>query len=93
MEVIGSRVRGPIALCFHGRFFEIGQYVAVRGKHHPEYYGVIVGFERVREGERADSRLIYLLLQTAKSSFGSNGSFPKRALCHRSVWKATPCHV
>lgn len=44
-------VHGPIAIYNMGQRFDIGDYVAVRGVEHPEYFGIITGFE-VRDSKK-----------------------------------------
>lgn len=39
------KARGPISVYHMGQRYDIGDYVAVRGVDHPEYFGIVTGFE------------------------------------------------
>lgn len=46
-----SRSRCPVSIVYKGERYYLGDFVAVYGDDHPEYYGVITGFE-VRGNEK-----------------------------------------
>lgn len=51
-EEMNERARGPSSLIYMGEKYLIGEYIAVNGKQHPEYYGVITGFDKREDGQK-----------------------------------------
>jgi hypothetical protein len=44
--------RGPQSMYYMGQRYDIGDHVAVRGREHPEYFGIITGFECNPNGQK-----------------------------------------
>lgn len=44
--------RGPTEISFRNQKYQIGNYVAVKGLEHEEYYGIIVGFDVGANGSK-----------------------------------------
>lgn len=46
------RLRGPTSIYYMGRRYDLGDYVSVRGVDHPEYFGIICGFDLKCDGSK-----------------------------------------